>query len=103
MTGLRILLIAGIVACQIGVAFASRTDRVSLRSIGLFGNRLLLAGIAFEVLFTAALMYVGPLGHLFGTTALDGPTLALLATFPVLVWGVDEIFRWQDRRRHPVG
>jgi len=94
---------AGIVACQIGVAFASRTDRVSLRSIGLLGNRLLLAGIAFEVLFAAALMYIGPLGHLFGTTALDAPTLALLATFPVLVWGVDEIFRWQDRRRHPVG
>ena len=37
---------AGIVACQIGTAVAARTERVSLRSIGLFSNRLLLWGIA---------------------------------------------------------
>ena len=37
---------AGIVACQIGTAFAARTERASLRSVGLFTNRLLLWGIA---------------------------------------------------------
>ena len=30
----------GIVACQIGTAFAARTDRASLRSVGLFSNPL---------------------------------------------------------------
>ena len=39
----------GIVACQIGTAFAARTDRASLRSVGLSSNRLLLWGIAFEL------------------------------------------------------
>ena len=32
----------GIVSCQLGTAFAARTDRGSLRSIGFFSNRLLL-------------------------------------------------------------
>jgi magnesium-transporting ATPase (P-type) len=90
---------AGIVACQVGVAFAARTDRVSLRSIGLLGNRLLLAGIAFELTFTAALMLIPPLRDIFGMAALDLPTLALLCTFPVLVWGADEVFRWAGRQR----
>lgn len=32
----------GIVACQVGTALAARTDRASLRSIGLATNQLLL-------------------------------------------------------------
>ena len=49
---------AGIVACQIGTAFAARTDRASLFSVGLWSNPLLLWGIAFELAFTAAVIYV---------------------------------------------
>ena len=37
---------AGIVACQIGTAVASRTEWASLRAVGVFSNRLLLWGIA---------------------------------------------------------
>ena len=40
---------AGIVACQVGTAFAARTERASLRSVGVFTNPLLLWGIAFEL------------------------------------------------------
>jgi magnesium-transporting ATPase (P-type) len=89
---------AGIVACQIGTAFAARTDRASLRSIGLFSNRLLLWGIAFELVFTAALIYLPPLQGLFGTAALDWSHLAVLAPFPLIVWGADEVYRWSRRR-----
>jgi calcium-translocating P-type ATPase len=89
---------AGIVACQIGTAFASRTDRASLRSIGLLSNRLLLGGIAFELVFAAALIYVPPLRAVFGTAALSPAQLAFLLPFPVLVWGVDELWRWSGRR-----
>ena len=42
----------GIVACQIGTLFAARTERVSLRSIGVLTNRLVLAGVAFEIVFS---------------------------------------------------
>ncbi len=94
---------AGIVACQVGVAFAARTERVALARIGLGSNRLLLGGIAFELVFTAALVELTPLQGLFGTTGLDWATLALLSTFPFLVWSADELFRWAGRRRAPGG
>jgi calcium-translocating P-type ATPase len=90
---------AGIVACQIGTAFAARTDHASLRSIGVFSNPLLLGGIAFELVFTAAVIYLPPLQAVFGTAALGGTELLFLAPFPLLVWGADEIFRARARRR----
>ncbi|MEO3811558.1 cation-transporting P-type ATPase [Sphaerisporangium sp. B11E5] len=88
-----------IVSCQIGTAFASRTRSASLRQIGLTSNRLLLWGIAFEVLFAAAVVLLPPLQRLFGT-AVPGPAqLALLLPFPLIVWGADELWRWHTRRR----
>ena len=90
---------AGIVACQIGTAVAARTERVSLRSIGFFSNRLLLWGIASEIVFTAALVYAPPLQDIFGTAALGPAELALLAPMPLIVWGSDELRRsWCVRR-----
>ncbi|MDX3770888.1 MULTISPECIES: cation-transporting P-type ATPase [unclassified Streptomyces] len=90
---------AGIVTCQVGTAMAARTDHAALRDIGLFTNPLLLAGIAFELAFTAVLVYVPLLQGLFGTAALPPDVVALIATFPVLVWGTDELRRWV-RRAH---
>ena len=63
---------AGITACQVGTAFAARTTRASLRSIGVLSNQLLLWGIAFELVFAAALIYLPPLQAVFGTASL-GP------------------------------
>lgn len=90
---------AAIVFCQVGTAFAARTERVSLRSVGLTTNRLLLGGIAFELVFAAALIYLPPLQSLFGTAALPAWVVAMLLPMPVVVWGVDELFRWATRRR----
>lgn len=89
----------GIVACQVGAAFAARTERASLRSIGPFSNRPLLLGIAVELAFAMTLVYTPELHGLFGTAALSGAQLALVAPFPIIVWGADEIWRWRKRRR----
>ncbi|MFC4054895.1 cation-translocating P-type ATPase [Actinomadura syzygii] len=91
---------AGLVTCQIGTAMAARTDHASLRQVGLTTNPLLLAGIAFELLFAAALIYLPPLQHLFGTAALPWDVLAIIAAFPVIVWGADELRRRHRRRAH---
>ncbi|MEV6626409.1 cation-transporting P-type ATPase [Amycolatopsis sp. NPDC051106] len=88
---------AAIVFCQIGTAFASRTERVSLRAVGLTTNRLLLGGIAFELVFAAALIYLPPLQTMFGTAALPAWVIALMLPMPVLVWGADELFRRATR------
>jgi calcium-translocating P-type ATPase len=89
----------GIVACQVGTAFAARTDRVSLRSIGVTTNRLLLGAIAIELVFAAALIYLPFLHHTFGTAALSPAQLAVVAPFPFIVWAADEARRWVQRHR----
>ena len=89
----------GIVACQVGTAFAARTDRASLRDVGVFSNPLLLWGIAFELAFTAALIYVPLLQDVFGTAALPLDAVLFVVPFPFIVWGADEIRRWLKRRR----
>jgi len=93
---------AGITACQVGTAFAARTTLASLRSIGFWTNKLLLWGIAFELVFAAAVIYLPPLQDLFATASLGWDELLLLALFPPLVWGSDELRRWVVRRRAPV-
>jgi magnesium-transporting ATPase (P-type) len=87
----------GIVACQLGTALAARTQHASLRRIGLTSNRLLLWGVAFEVVFAAALVLAPPLGTLFGTSRPAAWQLLALLPMPILVWGVDEL--WRARRR----
>ena len=90
---------AGITFCQIGTAFASRTTYASLRDIGVLSNRLLLWGIAFELVFAALVIYLPPLQDVFGTAGLGPRELLPLLAFPVIVWGSDELRRWWLRRR----
>jgi len=87
------------VAGQIGTAFAARTERASLVSIGVFSNRLLLWGIAFELVLVAAFIYLPPFQTLLGTEALGADELLFAAPFPFIVWGADELRRWLVRRR----
>jgi calcium-translocating P-type ATPase len=92
---------AGMVACQVGVGFAARTERASLRSIGVFSNRLLLWGIGFELALAAAIIYLPPLQNLLDTAPLSVDALLFLAPFPFIVWGADELRRYLIRRSGP--
>jgi calcium-translocating P-type ATPase len=89
------------VACQVGTAFAARTEHASLRSVGVFSNRLLLWGIAFELALAAVLIYVPVCQDLLGTEALPWHYLLAVVPFPFIVWGADELRRWLARRRAP--
>jgi calcium-translocating P-type ATPase len=92
---------AGIVVCQVGAGVATRTTRASLREIGILSNRLLLYGIAFELAFAAALVYLPPLQAVFHTAPLGAADAAILAAFAVIVWATDELRRgWIRRRPH---
>jgi calcium-translocating P-type ATPase len=90
---------AAIVAGQVGAAFAFRTNRLSVLSVGLLSNRLLLAGIAFELLLLAALIYVPALQSAFHTEALGAEHWLLLAVIPVLVVGAEEARKAHVRNR----
>jgi hypothetical protein len=62
------------------------------------GPRFLLAGIAVELAFAAAVIYLPALQGVFGTEALTPAQLAIVAPFPLIVWGADEIRRMLMRR-----
>jgi calcium-translocating P-type ATPase len=88
----------GMVMGQIGTAFAARTERASLRSIGVFSNPLLLWGIAFELALSALIIYAPPFQDLLATAPLEPEMLLFVAPFPFIVWGADELRRWLVRR-----
>jgi magnesium-transporting ATPase (P-type) len=89
----------GMIAGQIGTAFAVRTRRASLRSIGAFSNRYLLLAIAGVVLFAAAFVYAPPLQSLLATASLPPRDVLFLLPYPFIVWGADELRRWLVRSR----
>ncbi|HEV2634949.1 MAG TPA: cation-translocating P-type ATPase C-terminal domain-containing protein [Actinocrinis sp.] len=89
----------GIVACQIGTAFAVCTEHASLREVGVFTNRPLLGAIGVALAFAAIVIYLPLVHRLFGTEALAPSQLLIVLPFPFIVWGADEARRWVRRRR----
>ena len=89
----------GIVAGQIGTAFAVRSTHTSLRRVGLLSNRYLLLGIAGELLIAAIVVYVPAVQSLLNTAAPPPRFLLLLLPCPLIVWGADELRRVLHARR----
>jgi calcium-translocating P-type ATPase len=90
----------GMVMGQVGTAFAARTEHSSLRSVGVFSNRLLLWGVAFELILAAFIIYLPPLQSVLNTAPLTPKMLAITVPFPFIVWGADELRRYLLRRTH---
>ena len=90
---------AGIVMAQVGAGLAWRTNRLSLRAIGLWSNRLLLVGIGFEVAMIALLAYTPGLDDVFHTSDLSVWHWLFLLAWPPLVLGADEARKAITRRR----
>jgi magnesium-transporting ATPase (P-type) len=78
---------------------AMRTNRRSVFSIGLLSNRLLLAGIAFEVGLAVALIYVPGLNSAFHQGPIGLEHWAFLVLWPPIVFGADEARKAFLRRR----
>ena len=91
----------GMITGQIGTAFAVRTRRASLWSIGVLSNRYLLGAIIAELLLAAIFIYTPPMQSLLGTAALPVHDLLFLLPYPFIVWGADEFRRWLVRRHTP--
>jgi magnesium-transporting ATPase (P-type) len=89
----------GMIAGQIGTVFAVRTQRASLRSVGVFTNRFLLAGVAAEILLAAVFVYAPPMQALLGTAPLPASDVVPLLAYPFIVWGADESARYVLRKR----
>lgn len=83
--------LAGIVACQIGNAFACRSERESIRQVGFAGNGTLLAGIVTEITALLAFIYVPPLARVFSLAPLEPRHWLILASFPLLLLAAEEL------------
>jgi magnesium-transporting ATPase (P-type) len=89
---------AGIVAGQVGSAFAFRTSRESVFSVGLLSNRFLLVGVAFEIALLVAIVSVDFLQDIFHTASLDPLAWPLLCAWPLLVLAAEELRKAAFRR-----
>ena len=93
----------GIVACQVGTAFAARTDD----GVAARGRRCSATGCCCGAspsswCSSALIVTVPPLQELFGTAVPTLPSLLLLPAFPVLVWAADAARRRRRLRRADV-
>ena len=91
---------AGIVMAQVGAGLAWRTNRRSLLAIGLFSNRFLLVGIAFEVaLIAAARLHARARRRLPHERRSARGTGSSCSLWPPLVLGAEEARKASARRR----
>jgi len=98
---------AGVVAAQIGNAFACRTEKELVRRMGLFTNRFLLLGIGVEALLILLMIYLPPLAWVFEHRPLPLTWWAGLLLYApalyLLEWIRKYILRVKERvRGHPV-
>jgi sodium/potassium-transporting ATPase subunit alpha len=90
--------LAGIIATQIANVLACRSATISIFTLGFFSNRLVLAGIATEVLLAAFIIYT-PLGNsLFASSPVGINVWLLLIPFAAMLLAIDETRKYVVRR-----
>jgi sodium/potassium-transporting ATPase subunit alpha len=80
----------GIVIMQIGTVFACRTQSESVFKRGVFSNRMILWGIAAEILLSAFIIYHPWGNRIFATEPLGADIWLILIPFMLLVFFADE-------------
>ncbi len=94
---------AGVIATQIGNAYACRTERTSVFKAGFFANRFLLFGFAFELTLIALMIYAPPFQTLFEEGPLPLKYWGFLLLYPPIMFLAEEgrkaISRALERRR----
>jgi len=90
-----------IVMGQVGAGQAMRTERRSVFSVGLFSNRFLLVGIAFELALAVALVYVPGLNRVFHQAPIPAWWWLALIVWAPVVFFAEEARKAIVRRREP--
>ena len=91
--------LAGIIATQIANAFVCRSPSVSIFTLGIFSNRLVLAGVATDVLLAVFIVYT-PIGNsLFACARIGADVWLLLIPFALLLLVTDETRKYFVKRK----
>jgi Ca2+-transporting ATPase len=94
--------LASIVACQTGNVFACRSERTSIRRLGLFSNPLIWLGIAIEWILVLLITNSPSLSSIFSTAPLAPWQWLLLLVCPPIILGAEELRKasLSRNRRH---
>ena len=91
--------LSAIVVMQIANVFLCRSDRQPLLARGLFSNKLIVAGIATEILIIALIDYT-PWGNaLFGTAPIPAVVWLFIVPFALGMVALEELRKWFVRAR----
>lgn len=89
---------AAVIICQIANLFISRTRRDSVFSKGLFSNRIVLLGIASELLILSFIIWNPFANLIFNTAPVELGYIALAVPFALLIFFIDEIRKYLIRK-----
>lgn len=90
--------LAAIVFCQIAAALNCRTQVTSVFKFGLFSNHRVWAGIVFEVILLAFLVYTPGVQSLFNTAPLQLRDWGFLCVIPIPIFLIEELRKFGVRR-----
>jgi Ca2+-transporting ATPase len=86
-----------------GNALATRSNRESIFSIGLFTNRLMVGAVLLTIVLQMMLIYVPFLQKIFYTVALSAGELAIALVASAVVFTAVETYKWNLRRLDKTG
>ncbi len=89
----------GIVILQVGTVLACRSFKDSIFSLGLLSNRLLVAGVVFELVLSAVIIYSQAGNRIFGTAPLNINVWLILVPFSAGLLLAEELRKVFARRR----
>lgn len=89
---------SAVIICQIANVFVSRTRFQSVFSMGLFSNRMVLLGIASELLILSLIIWNPVANLIFNTAPIDFKYMLLAVPFAVFLLGVDELRKYLLRK-----
>ena len=81
--------LSSIILMQIGNLFGRRSRTGSGLSLDFLSNPLIVGGIAFEIVFSWAILYFPPLSAVLGTGPVDGGMYALAWAGPFFIFALD--------------
>ncbi len=90
--------LAGVVAAQVGNAFACRSENGRRPASGAARNPALLFGLLIEIILILSLIYLSPLAGLFGLTRLPAAYWLVLVPYAPILYGLDRLRGWLSTR-----
>lgn len=93
------IVFVGIVTAQIGNLLGCQTSRTSTFKIGVFKNRWVPMGIAFEVVVVLSIVYIPYLQSVFNTTTIGINEWIYVATFIPIMFFAEELRKYIVRKR----